>query len=79
MYDSKLSKKLKFSLEPVAVSFTDDKPGGALQLEEDKWGCVASFPVASASHGKTVVFDEKTHGCAGGGNVKKIRGFQAVE
>ena len=64
---SELSKELKFSFEPVAIFFTDEKPIDALQFEEGKRGCVASMLVACASQGKTAVFDEKTYGCAGGG------------
>ncbi|MCL1797669.1 MAG: DUF169 domain-containing protein [Eggerthellaceae bacterium] len=64
--NSRLVEKLAFALEPVAVSFTDDKPSDALQFEEGKRGCVGSMLVAAAE-GKTAVFDEKTYGCAGGG------------
>jgi uncharacterized protein (DUF169 family) len=64
---SELSKELKFVFEPVTIFFTDEKPDDALQFEKGKRGCVASMLVASASQGKTVVFDEKTYGCAGGG------------
>ena len=64
---SKLSEELKFSFEPVAIFFTDENPADALQFEEGKRGCVASMLAASASQGKTFVFDEKTYGCPGGG------------
>ncbi|MDR0795438.1 MAG: DUF169 domain-containing protein [Tannerella sp.] len=67
MYKSKLAEELKFSLEPVAIFFTDEKPIDALQFAEGKRGCVASMLVASASRGKTAVFDENTYGCPGGG------------
>ncbi len=63
---SKLAQKLQFTLEPVAVYFTDDKPENALQFEEGKRGCAVSMLVAAAK-GKTVVFDENTYGCPGGG------------
>lgn len=63
---SRLVDKLDFDLEPVAISFTDNKPEGALQFEEGKRGCVGSMMVAAAK-GATVVFDEKTYGCPGGG------------
>lgn len=63
---SGLVERLGFELEPVAVSFTDVRPEGALQFEEGKRGCVGSMLVAAAK-GATVVFDEKTYGCPGGG------------
>ena len=64
---SKLSKELKFSFEPVAIFFTDEKPADALQFAKGKRGCVASMLVAAASQGKVAVFDENTYGCPGGG------------
>ena len=64
--ESKLVNKLQFSLNPVAIYFTDEKPEEAMQFKEDAWGCVASM-IISASKGKTAVFDENTYGCAGGG------------
>jgi uncharacterized protein (DUF169 family) len=64
---SKVSEKLRFSFEPVAVSFTDNKPDGALQFKEGKWGCVAAMLLASAKKGSVSVFDRKTYGCTGGG------------
>ena len=63
---SKLAEKLKFTLEPVAIQFTDTKPDGALQFEEGKRGCIAAMLV-SAAQGKITVFDEKTYGCPAGG------------
>jgi uncharacterized protein (DUF169 family) len=65
MYN-KLSEKLRFSFEPVAIWFTDEKPAGAVQFEEGVRGCVAERLVAS-SGGKVSVFDKKTYGCIGGG------------
>ncbi len=63
---SKLAEKLTFALEPVAISFTDEKPEGALRFEEGRRGCVAAMLVAAAK-GKTAAFDDKTYGCSGGG------------
>ncbi|MBE0467146.1 MAG: DUF169 domain-containing protein [Candidatus Desulforudis sp.] len=51
---------------PVAVILTDEKPEGAVQFKEGRWGCVAAL-FAGAAKGKTAVFDEKTFGCLGGG------------
>ena len=64
--NSKLSEKMQFILAPVGIYFTDDKPDGAIQFKEGEYGCVAAMLIASAK-GETVVFDEKTYGCAGGG------------
>ena len=63
---SKIAEKLRLGLEPAAIFFTDIKPDGALQFEKGKRGCVASMLIASAK-GKTVVFDDETYGCSGGG------------
>ncbi|MCL2711849.1 MAG: DUF169 domain-containing protein [Methanomassiliicoccaceae archaeon] len=63
---SKLAERLRFSLEPVAIWFTDEKPEGALQFEEGKRGCIAERLISS-SEGKVSAFDKKTYGCVGGG------------
>lgn len=55
---------LKYS--PVAVLWADEKPEGALQFKEGRWGCVAAMMKAAAK-GKTAAFDRKTFGCLGGG------------
>jgi len=64
--DSKLVERLRFSLDPVAIWFTDERPAGAVQFEEGKRGCIAGMLIAS-SKGKAAVFDKKTYGCVGGG------------
>ena len=61
-----LFQKLKLSLEPVSICFTDKKPDKAIQFSEGKRGCVGNMLVAAAK-GKTAVFDRKTYGCPGGG------------
>jgi uncharacterized protein (DUF169 family) len=63
---SRIAKELKLKYSPVAVLFTDEKPVGAAQFEEGRWGCVAAMHSA-ATKGRTVVFDRKTYGCPGGG------------
>lgn len=63
---SEVAKRLKLRYSPVAVLFTDEKPVGALEFAEEKWGCVAAMLTAAAK-GKTAVFSRKTFGCGGGG------------
>ncbi len=64
--DSRLADSIGFKFEPVAVITTDEKPRGARQFKEGKWGCVM-FLLAAAARGETAVFDRKTFGCFGGG------------
>jgi len=64
--ESKIAKALEMKNSPVAVVLTDQKPEGALQFKEGRWGCVVSM-LNAAARGKTAVFDRKTFGCLGGG------------
>lgn len=64
--NSKLCNKLRFAIEPVAIYFTNERPADAVQAQPGKRICVASMLIAAAK-GKTVVFDENTYGCPGGG------------
>lgn len=64
--ESRLVHALRLHSSPVAVILTDEKPEGALQFKEGRWGCVASTLVA-VTGGRTAVFDRKTFGCPGGG------------
>ena len=63
---SKISESINLRYSPVAIVFTDEKPEGALQFKEGRWGCVIAM-LAGAAKGKTAVFDRKTYGCIGGG------------
>lgn len=64
--ESKIAKAMHFKYHPVALIWSDEKPEGAMQFSERKWGCVM-WLVASAARGKTAVCDIKTFGCFGGG------------
>jgi uncharacterized protein (DUF169 family) len=64
---SKIVEGINLESSPVAVLWTDEKPEGALQFKEGKWGCVISMVNKVANDGRTVAFDEDTHGCRGGG------------
>ncbi|HHW43474.1 hypothetical protein GFC01_01630 [Desulfofundulus thermobenzoicus] len=63
---SKIAEATGLRYPPVAIILTNDRPEGALQFKEGRWGCVGAMFMAAA-RGRTAVFDRKTFGCLGGG------------
>jgi uncharacterized protein (DUF169 family) len=64
--ESKIAKAIHLEYHPVALLWSNEKPEGAVQFQEKKWGCVM-WLAASAAKGKPAVCDSKTFGCFGGG------------
>jgi len=64
--ESKIAQATQMKYSPVALVLTNEKPAGALQFLEGKWGCVIAM-LNAAAKGKTAVFTRKTFGCLGGG------------
>jgi uncharacterized protein (DUF169 family) len=64
--ESLIAKAIHLNYQPVALIWSDEKPEGAMQFQENKWGCVM-WLAAHAAKGKTAVADIKTFGCFGGG------------
>ena len=62
---SEIARRLKLRYSPVAVLFADEKPDGALEFIEGRWGRVAAM-MSAAAKGKTAVFSRSTCGCRGG-------------
>ncbi|MGD0022717.1 MAG: DUF169 domain-containing protein [Smithellaceae bacterium] len=64
--ESAIAKAIQLKYQPVALLWSNEKPQGAMQFQEGKWGCVM-WLAAHAAKGKTAVADIKTFGCFGGG------------
>ena len=64
--ESAIAKAIQLRYQPVALLWSNEKPQGAMQFQEGKWGCVM-WLAAHAAKGKTAVADIKTFGCFGGG------------
>lgn len=63
---SEIAQRLKLRYSPIAILFTNEKPEGALEFIEGRWGCVAAMLTAAAK-GRQAVFSRRTFGCIGGG------------
>jgi len=63
---SKIAEAIRAKHQPVAIVLSDEKPDGAVQFTEGKWGCVM-WLLAGAIKGKTAAVDEHSFGCLGGG------------
>jgi uncharacterized protein (DUF169 family) len=64
--ESKIAVAIKMKYSPVAVLWTNEKPTGAIEFSQGRWGCVAAL-LNNAAKGKTAVFSRQTFGCWGGG------------
>jgi uncharacterized protein (DUF169 family) len=64
--ESAIAKVIQLKYQPVALLWTNERPQGAMQFQEGKWGCVM-WLAAHAAKGKPAVADIKTFGCFGGG------------
>ncbi|MEW6771029.1 MAG: DUF169 domain-containing protein [Bacillota bacterium] len=64
--ESKIAARLHFRYGPVALLWANEKPAGAAQFKEGKWGCVM-WLFAGAARGRAAVVDRSTFGCLGGG------------
>lgn len=64
--ESAVARAIRLKYQPVALSWSDEKPADAMQFAEGKWGCVM-WLVVHAAKGKPAVADRKTFGCFGGG------------
>ena len=64
--ESKIAGAVHLKYQPVALLWSNEKPQGAMQFSEGKWGCVMWLAV-SAAKGKPAAADIKTFGCIGGG------------
>jgi uncharacterized protein (DUF169 family) len=64
--ESAIRKALQLSWNPVALLWSDEKPVGAAEFKEGRWGCVM-WLLAAAVEGKSAACSRKTFGCVGGG------------
>lgn len=64
--ESRIAEAVNLKHHPVALSWRDEMPPGALQFKEGRWGCVM-WLAAHAAKGKPAGCGAKTFGCVGGG------------
>ncbi len=59
------AEKLGLAYEPVAILWSDTKPGGALRIRPGAQTCIMPFFAQVVTRGKTAVFDRESFGCPG--------------
>jgi len=64
--ESRIAKAIETKYPPIAICWSDERPEGALQFQEGKWGCVM-WLAASAAKGRPAACGATTFGCVGGG------------
>lgn len=64
--ESRIHRAIETKHPPIALLWSDEKPEGAMQFQEGRWGCVM-WLAASAAKGRPAVCDAATFGCIGGG------------
>lgn len=64
--ESGIAGAIEMKHPPIALLWADEKPAGAMQFQEGKWGCVM-WLAASAAKGRPAACDAATFGCIGGG------------
>ena len=64
--ESRIAQAVETKYPPIALIWSDEKPEGAMQFQEGRWGCVM-WLAASAVKGRPAVCDAKSFGCFGGG------------
>src|SRR3989339_243525 len=64
--ESRIAKAIETKYPPIAISWADERPVGAMQFQEGRWGCIM-WLAASAAKGRPAACDAATFGCIGGG------------
>jgi uncharacterized protein (DUF169 family) len=64
--ESRIAKAIETKYSPITISWADEKPEGAMQFQEGRWGCIM-WLAASAAKGRPATCDAATFGCVGGG------------
>lgn len=64
--ESRIAQAIETKHPPIALIWADEKPEGAMQFQEGRWGCVM-WLAASAAKRRPAVCDAQTFGCFGGG------------
>jgi uncharacterized protein (DUF169 family) len=64
--ESRIAQAIEPKHPPIALIWSNEKPEGAMQFQEGRWGCVM-WLAASAVKGRPAVCGAKTFGCFGGG------------